>query len=194
MKYLERYHTALDQSLKVFISSIIKEAKKTYILPMNDPFLEKLVKKENAPIGGEQLIKLYLEQLLIYLVRGITKKGETDVFPSKESMEDHLVVAVKAWIDGHVCEPIRVGDICTALGYSKSYLSKIFHEQSGHTIAAYATMAKVTRAKELIRGGTHNFSEISDLLAFDNPQYFSRVFKRATGMTPSEFRQSLRLN
>ena len=194
MKYLERYHTALDQSLKSFISSIIKEAKKTYILPMNDPFLEKLVRKESAPIGGEQLIKLSLEQLLIYLVRGITKKGEVDVFPNKESMENHLAIAVKRWIDEHVGEPIRVTDLCAALGYSKSYLSKLFHEQSGYTIAGYASAAKVTRAKELIRGGIHNFSEISDLLAFDNPQYFSRVFKRITGMTPTEFRQSLRLN
>ena len=194
MKYLERYHTVLEQSLKGFISSIIKEAKKTYILPMNDPFLEKLVKREDAPIGGEQLIKLYLEQLLIYLVRGITKKGETDVFPSKESMENHLVLAVTEWIDKHVGEPIRVTDICAALGYSKSYLSRIFHEQSGSTIAGYAIAAKVTRAKELIRVGRHNFSEISDLLAFDNPQYFSRVFKRITDMTPTEFRQSLHLS
>ena len=191
MKYLERYRTVLDQSLKVFISSIIKEAKKTYMLPMNDPFLEKLVKREDAPIGGEQLIKLYLEQILIFLVRGITQKGETDVFPSKESMENHLVVAVRDMIKRRVGEPIRVSEVCAALGYSKSYLSKLFREQSGETIAGYATYVKIERAKAMIRGGNYNFTEISDMLAFDNPQYFSRVFKRLTGMTPTEFRQSL---
>ena len=50
---------------------------------------------------------------------------------------------------------------------------------------------RINRAKELIREGVMNFSEISDMLDFDNPQYFSRVFKRETGMTPSEFKHSL---
>ena len=193
MKYLECYHTVLDQSLKIFISSILKEAKKTYILPMNDPFLERLIKKEHAPIGGEQLIKLSLEQLLIFLIRGITQKETPPIFSSKESMEGHLATTVKELIEKNIDKPFRVNDICATLGYSKSYLSKIFHEQSGETIAGYATTVRITRAKELIRNGNHNFSEISDMLAFDNPQYFSRVFKRITGMSPTEFRRSLQI-
>jgi YesN/AraC family two-component response regulator len=194
MAHFVRYHATLDQSLRVFISSIIKEAKGTYRLPMNDPLLERLDKRPDAPVGGEQLIKLYLEQLLIFLIREITNCHETGIFPTKESMEHHLVVAVKRLIEEKVYEEIRIPDICAKLGYSRSYLSKLFHEHSGETIGGYAVSVKISRAKALIRAGSYNFSEISDMLAFDNPQYFSRVFKRTTGMTPTEFRQSLRLN
>lgn len=63
--------------------------------------------------------------------------------------------------------------------------------QTGETLAAYAVKARVARARRLIREGDLNFAEISDRLGFDNPQYFSRVFKRVMGMTPSEFRRSL---
>lgn len=189
--YLEKYHTVLNKTLHGFISSIIKEAENTYIIPKNDPTLKKLVKKTTAPIGAEQLIKTYLEQLLILLIRNIVKKDEPSVFPSKESMENHLVISAKRLLEEKAEEPFRVNDLCIALGYSKSYLSKLFHEQTGDTIANYALLQKIKRAKQLIREKNYNFAQISDRLAFDNPQYFSRVFKRVTGMTPTEFKLSL---
>ena len=191
MVYLEKYHTVLNKTLHGFISSVIREAESTYVIPKNDPTLKKLIKKENAPIGGEQLIKTYLEQFLIFLIRNIVKKEEPNVFPTKESMETHLVSSAKRLIEEKAEEPFRVNDLCIALGYSKSYLSKLFHEQTGETIANFAVRQKIKRAKQLIRDGNLNFAQISEKLSFDNPQYFSRVFKRITGMSPTEFKQSL---
>lgn len=194
MVYLEKYQAFLDKTLKSFISAIIKEAEQTFVIPKNDPLLKKLLKKENAAIGGEQLIKTYLEQLLIFLVRNVTKKSEISVFPNKESMESHLISEVKKYVEANVENRFRINDLCKKFGYSKSYLSKLFREQTNNTIAAYAVKTKVDKAKSLIREGNLNFSQISDLLDFDNPQYFSRVFKRVTGMTPSEFKSSLNFN
>lgn len=191
MVYLEKYHTILNKTLHGFIASVIKEAENTYVIPKNDPTLKKLIKKETAPIGGEQLIKTYLEQFLIFLIRNIVKKDEHSVFPSKESMETHLVSSAKRLLEEKAEELFRVNDLCVALGYSKSYLSKLFHEQTGTTLATYAIETKIKRAKQLIREGNLNFAQISDKLSFDNPQYFSRVFKRVTGMTPTEFKLSL---
>ena len=124
-------------------------------------------------------------------MRGIAEKNSASIFPSKESMENHLVTAVKEFFERKVYENASLSDVCHALGYSKSYLSKLFREQTGESIAAFAVRKKVKVAKQLIRDGNMNFSEIADKLSFDNPQYFSRVFKRETGMTPSEFKLSL---
>ena len=191
MKYFEKYHTVLDKTLTPFISSVIREAEATYEIPKNDPCLRRLVKKENAALGGEQLIKTYLEQLLVLLIRKITRTEKTSVFPSKESMENHLVVAMKEKIHAQIGGAFRVKDLCNSLGYSESYLCKVFREQTGETVGAYTMRVRVKRAKEMIREGRYNFSQISDALSFDNPQYFSRVFRRVTGMTPSEFKRSL---
>ena len=191
MVYLEKYHTILNKTLHGFIASIIREAENTYIIPKNNPALKKLVKKDAVPIGGEQLIKTYLEQFIIFLIRNIVNKDEHSVFPSKESMENHLVISAKRLLEEKSEEPFRVNNLCVALGYSKSYLSKLFHEQTGETIANFAIRQKIKRAKQMIRDGNLNFAQISDKLAFDNPQYFSRVFKRLTGMTPTEFKLSL---
>lgn len=191
MQYFEKYHTMLDKTLKSFISSVIKEAERTYIIPKNDPNLKKLVKKPDAPIGGEQLIETYLEQLMIFLIRSITKKGETNVFPTKESMENHLVKEIKEQLENNSEGTLRVSDICASLGYSKSYLSRLFREQTGETIANYSVRVKINKSKQMIHDGRLNFAQISDSLSFDNPQYFSRVFKHITGMSPTEFKNSL---
>ncbi len=191
MAHFEDFHTVLESGLKPFLSSIIYESEKTFQIPKNDPSLKKLVKKENATLGGEQLIKLYLEELLIHLIRGIADKKSMMVFQSKESMETHLVVDIKDYIEKNVTAPFRIDALCKKIGYGKSYLSRVFREQTGQTLASYATKVKIKRAKALIREKDLNFAQISDHLSFDNPQYFSRVFKRVTGMTPTEFKASL---
>jgi AraC-like DNA-binding protein len=191
MKYFERYHTTLNKSLRAFISAILKESDTVYDIPKNSPDLKRLTHKKDAPLGGEQLIKTYLEQLLILLARQITQKGKADIFPSKESMESHLVIKIKEYIEAHLESTVRIGDICKEFGYSKSYLSKLFQSQCGETMADYTAKQKIQKAKRLIREGNLNFTQISALLSFDNPQYFSRVFKRVAGMSPSEFKRSL---
>ena len=190
-EYFRKYHTALDKTMRGFISSIIKEAENAYEISVNNLHQTKLTKRDNAPIGSEQLIKTYLEQFLILLIRNIVKEDKPSLFPSKESMETHLVRAAKEIIVKRAGDEFHVSDLCQELGYSKSYLSKLFREQTGETIAAFATKEKIKYAKQLIREGCYNFSEIAYSLAFDNPQYFSRVFKRVTGMTPTEFKISL---
>lgn len=193
MRYFEKYHTTLDKTLKPFITSIIKESEQFYVIPMNDTGIKKLTKKRNTSIGGDQLIKTYLEQLLIFLIRDITKDNTTNVFPSKESMENHLVTRVKELVNERVHDTVTVSEICRAVGYSKSYICRLFREQTGDTISSYAVKIKIEQAKEMIRAGNLNFTQISDTLAFDNPQYFTRVFKRITGITPTEFKRSLHL-
>lgn len=193
MSFFEKKHIALGKSLKPFIESIIKEAESAYNIPPNQTAFEKLVKKDTALIGSEQLIKTYLEQLLIMLIRLDTQKESTVFFPSKESLQHHLVQAIKDYVDENIEKNIMISDICRHIGYSKSYLSKVFHEQSGQTMTNYIIKRKISRAKVMIREGLYNFTEISEKLNFDTPQYFSRIFKKITNMTPSEFKKSLEI-
>lgn len=188
MVHFEKYHTQLNKTLKTFLSSIIKEAESTYLFLQNAPKAVKLERKDNAPIGSEQLIKMYLEQLLIFLLRDITRKGNVQIFPQKSEEKNPLVNAIRAFIADRTEENVRVEDICYEFGYSRSYLSRVFQEETGQTMAAYATSLKIERAKLLIRETNMNFAQISARLSFENPQYFSRVFRRCTGMTPTEFK------
>lgn len=188
MQYFEGYRTQLNKTLKAYLSPIIQEAEKTYIIPKNDPNLKKLERKPDAPLGGEQLIKIYLEQLLIFLLREITRTGEVAFFPRKDPTDEPLIGQIKSYLADQVEQTVHIADICREFGYSRSFLSRYFQSRTGESLAAYFVGLKIARAKQLIRETNLNFAQISASLAFENPQYFSRVFKRCTGMTPTEFK------
>ena len=188
MAYFERYQTQLDKNLKSYVTAIIREAEQTYVIPKNDTQLKKLIRKEHAPLGGEQLIKTYLEQLLLFLLRSITQREVPVLVPQKEPGENPLVQAILRYLEERAEETLHIEDICAEFGYSRSYLSRVFQAETGQTLAACAMAMKIDRAKQLIRETKMNFSQISARLSFENPQYFSRVFKRCTGMTPKEFK------
>lgn len=194
MSFFEGKKTRLPAPLKRLISLIIEEGQKTYHLPLNDPNLRELVLRDDAPLGGSQLIKIYLEQLLISLIRAEAYGNRPAIFASKSHMEDHLVSQVNALLEKHLYGKITVAEICETLNYSRTYLSRIFKSATGQTIASCYGQMKINRAKELIREKNQNFTEISELLAFDNALYFSRVFKRITGMSPREYANSVRVD
>lgn len=191
MKNFENYRAKLNKNLKPILSSIIDESGKTYIIPKNDVNLKRLKIRDTSEIGGEQLIKIYLEQLFIMMLRDILKR-ETRVFPSKEILENHLVTLIKEYVAQNVGKSVTLKDVCDELNYGKSYLCKLFHTYTGYSIMNYVTEEKIKYAKRLIRENNLNVTEISNELSFDSPQYFSRVFKRVTRMTPTEFRLSLK--
>ncbi len=194
MSIFKKFRATLGKDLKPFIASIISEAEATYAIPKNDTKLIKLKIRDNAPIGGEQLIKTYLEQFLIILAREISDKNKISVFPSKESLETHLATDIKSYIKSNITKRLKVEDICHNFGYSKTYLSQLFKAQCSIPLMEYYNRQKIEYAKRLIREKHHTISQISDILSFDNPQYFSRVFKRITGLSPSEFANSLEIS
>lgn len=189
MSFFEQYCAPLERMHKNFLASIIQEAEITYEIPKNDPGLRKLRRRPDAPLGGEQLIKGYLEQLLIFLMRSAAKKDAVPSSPQYTVQEQPLVAALKNYLAERCEENVRIEEICRAFGYSKSFLSQLFKTHTGESLSSYAMRKKMERAKELLRSNQMNISQISVRLSFENPQYFARAFKRECGMTPSEFRK-----
>ena len=74
----------------------------------------------------------------------------------------------------------------TQLAYSPRYFGDIVHKATGGTAIGYIHNYVINQAKSLLMQG-HNISETSRLLGFDFPHHFTRLFKRITGLTPSEF-------
>jgi AraC-like DNA-binding protein len=172
------------------ISNIIEEYTETFKSMSVDDL--KLELKEVPRVGGQQMIRTYLEQLLITLIRSEAGSPDMHLFPTKEIMENHLVSAVIRIIEKNTYGKISVEEICKELNYSRTYLSKLFKSVSGYTILEYISRTKIREAKKLIREDRYNFTEISDMLSFDNPHYFSSVFKRVANMTPSDYKNSTR--
>ena len=192
MIYFKGRKMILPEPLRKYIKMLIQEGRETFDLPFNNPELRELRLHATAPFGSQQMIRTTLEQLLIMLIRTQEQHSKApSIFPDKESMDNHLVNAVLDILKGHIYGTITVEEICSKLNYSKTYISKIFNQNCHCTIVEFYTDLKIKEAKKLIRENTYTFTEISNMLCFNNPHYFSRVFKKKTNMTPREYLNSV---
>ncbi len=192
MVYFKNKRMFLPEHLRSYIKTLIREGRETFDLPFNNPDLNELKLNTNPPFGGQQIIRTTLEQLLILLIRSQEEHAKNPrIFPDKESMDNHLVGAVLDLLDNNIYGEISVEEICQKLNYSKTYISRIFNRNCHCTIIEYYTDLKISEAKKLIRENTYTFTEISNMLCFSSPHYFSRVFKKKTNMTPREYQSSV---
>ncbi len=192
MNIFRKKHFKLSEKQKKFIANIITEAQQVFDLQWNLPEEKQLKVSQSELIGGQQMIRTYLEQFLILLLR--KEYGTVSILSENTGTENNLVTQMKRKLDMYIYQDISVEDFCHEMQYSKSYLSRIFLNEYGCTIHEYITSAKIKEAKTLIREQTYNFTQISDMLCFSNPLYFSRVFKKITGMSPSEYKNSVKLS
>ena len=100
----------------------------------------------------------------------------------------HILQFFPKDINGKYIPKSHMVDICQKFGYSRSYLNKLFQSELGVTPLVYATYRKIEKSKALLRETPLNIAQIAAGLGFESPQYFSRVFKRCTGMTPTAYR------
>ncbi len=106
---------------------------------------------------------------------------------NEEQKNSRLIAKAKKYIMEHFPAEISLNEVAGALSLSPGYFSTIFKQYTGICFTDYVTEIKIDKAKKLLRETDSKIYEISDLLGFQNAYYFSKVFKKVTGMTPSEF-------
>ncbi len=161
---------------------IVKEATAAFATRLGDPYISVMEKSNSGDYACEQLVKLCLEALLIRLVR-----ENKNVAPVKINKTTSILAEITEYLANNVENKIEFTDIVREFNLSSSVIKKIFREQMGCGVMSYFTLLKIDRAKEMIREEKYTFTEISEKLCFNNSQYFTTVFKRVSGMTPTEY-------
>ena len=188
--FFENRKLKLNKNLLKFIYAIIDESKKTFDLPYSDPELKKMTLLKKPTLGGQQLIKNYLELLLINLMRDETEKENADtLFLPQEELGEKIAEQTIAFLKDNVYKNLQVSDVCNALNYNKSYIFKQFKKATNRSVMSYFSMLKIEKAKKLLRETNLSVTQISDKLAYDTPNYFSKCFKKTTGYTPLKYKQ-----
>lgn len=100
------------------------------------------------------------------------------------------VKRVISFISDNLHKKLTTSDIAKAVGYERTYLSSLFHRETGSTITHYILEKRIEAAKSLISGGVA-FSEIWALLGFSSQSHFCRRFKDVTGVSPKKFRDTV---
>ena len=171
---------------KQLITKIFSEADKAFELPKLNPYLKKMQLKENAPMGSLQIIQLALEELIIRLLRKDVAKNAEQT-QALFHYDDKLTNDVIQYLREHLSEHLTLSNLSKEIGYGKTVLCTRFKAVTGKTIFSFLTDLRVEEAKRLIRQGGITTAAISDSLGFSESAYFCNVFKRITGISPSEY-------
>lgn len=200
MDFFKRKTLNIDENIHYLLADIIIEARKLFDCRLDDPYLQNMPLKPDAPAGSEQLIRLYLENMLIHLTRKyqnplVLGKSALKAEPfkaAKNKGDIEIFNRVNAYLENHINEHISIEQICRDNLVGRSQLQKIFKEQCDLGIIEYFSTLKINASKELIRTRHMNFTQIAEQLGYTSIHYFSRQFKRITGMTPSEYASSVK--
>lgn len=194
MKFFEGRILKLTEHERNLLGLVVAEARRCIASSLDEPGLKKMEKKKDCPFGSEQFIRLYLESLLLSMIRrNLPEPVEraTEVWvPGEHGSE--IYSRVLNYLEEHIRGYVTVEDICRENLIGRSQLQKIFRDQHNCGVIDYFTRMKVEHAKKLIREKNQNFTQISELLGYSSIHYFSRQFKKITGMTPSEYTASVK--
>ncbi|SFL93034.1 two component transcriptional regulator, AraC family [Gracilibacillus orientalis] len=100
-----------------------------------------------------------------------------------------LLMQAKDYIESHYQRNITLEEVAEEVGLSSYYLSKLFKEHFEITFIEYVTQTRLTKAKDLLLDDRISLKEIALTIGYKDPNYFSRVFKKETGLSPSEYRK-----
>lgn len=103
-----------------------------------------------------------------------------------------LIQKAIVFIYEHSKAKISLKDVASALHVNACYLSSIFKKETGKSLTVFITELKVDEAKRLLESTALPITTICYEIGFDNPSYFTEVFKKVTGMTPKDFKAQLK--
>ena len=125
-----------------------------------------------------------LNDLLTLLMESSWHRGAHTNAPKKMEISQ-----VKSFLDEHYKEKLSLESVASHFFIDKHYLARLFKEQYGVTLVTYLQQVRITHAKRMLRFTDKTIEEIGLECGIGELNYFSRVFKKLEGVSPSEFRR-----
>ncbi len=112
------------------------------------------------------------------------------VFPTSHVRLASIVDKVKGYIEENYMKKISLNELANLAGFSVSYLSKIFKEETQKSISAYINYVRIENAKKLLCTTDISLVELAYIVGFEEQSYFTKVFKKLEGVAPGKYRDS----
>lgn len=198
MTIFEKKILSLGDRERNILSLIIQEGFQAFLPPFDKPTVHHLERSPHAPFASEQMIKSYLELLLITLIRNQAQASTQDSMKykqsslQKEKAEQRIVQQIMDYLKANLSQSFTQDHLCQTFHLGKSRLKELFQSQMQTGVLEAFKSLKIEQAKTYIRDGRYNFTEIAAMLGYASIHYFSRDFKKTVGMPPSDYARSVK--
>lgn len=188
-KYTRYAINFTEETLSDIIIDVLSPIFKTYIYtPENPAFIKKLL----AQIGAEYdrndtfskgLIIGYITELVAYCERNKTADYKT-------SATNPSVIRLVKYINANFSQDISRSEAAKMLKISEGHLSRLFKNNTGFGFNEYLRIIRIKNAKEYLLSTTRSVHQISADCGFSDSNYFSKIFKEDTGLSPLRYRKN----
>ena len=178
----------ISPSQQELLSRILSESRRVFSSRLDDPYDSTLIRRRGAPIGGEQLIELYLTELLLCLLRQIERPVTVDHKTGSHPLLDDIVL----YMQQHIGEKLTLEQLARHFHVSRSHIKSLFAQYKQTGAIHFFIRMKIRCAKDYLRESDYNVSQIAELLGYDNIYYFCNQFKQSENMSPLEYRRSVK--
>lgn len=171
-KLLHTYDLPLHQIIQIGSSTQIQELFQTIIHEL-----------QVAGLYQEQLLQLKLQELFLLTRRLMSRKV------SDAGQQQAIIEEAVRYFNENYYHSIEIQEYARQQHISTCWFIRSFRQYMGMPPLKYLTTIRTNRAKELLEGTAYTISEIGAIVGYDNPLYFSRIFRSETGMSPKQYRR-----
>ena len=181
----------LPTHMRTLLSDIVTCGVEMFVPVPPESGLKGVVPRKGVPTEQLQLLKHKLEFFLTEFCMKDTEETEKAVGSNRSNYQRSQFDKIEDYLKANLSKNLSLEDMSNALSISQSKLKKIFKEERDSSPIAYFNALKILRAKQLLKESTLNVSQIAEALGFTYENYFSKVFKEKTGLSPSEYAKSI---
>lgn len=171
--------------VKIFYSNLIGDIFHSY-----KQFFEGSEEIKNYEYYHYKIVNSENLRSIVNLLLDFTGKVIAEIGIVKYSSSKLITSRALNFIDNNYDQKISLEDVAAELNLSKHYLCNIFKKEKGETMSLYINKLRIEKAKKMLLKTDLKIKEIFEEVGYSNQQYFSKVFKKITGMTIMEYREN----
>ena len=182
--------TGLTPAQATHLQNLLKEMASPVFSfsPSLEKCIERLLDEHRHPsVTSELMARSLLHELILWIARDYEASMLSP--PRRRPLYSPPIQAAVLWLDEHVGEPVLMEHAANAAGLSESHFRRWFQKEVGFNPADYMMYRRVEIAKEKLRAGDISVTKIAMELGFSTSAYFTAVFRKRTGLTPTQYRR-----
>jgi|LSQX01.3.fsa_nt_gb AraC-like DNA-binding protein len=187
MEYFREKIFTLTHEEKKILFNIARLKNDIFVVFDNDSEYRGIRPREGISYADLQFIKISLERFLLHLYNRSRIEFTDNIKKNKKNNDNDLASDVMDYLSENVFNNLKIDDIAKEFAVSTSTLKSTFKNATGKGIIDCFIDIKIDKAKEMIDNTSLTFALISEKLNFNSTSYFTRLFKKRTGMTPTEY-------